>query len=68
MEIFSDVVIVVPKRLLKTKTFEKKAIDPVKKFWTFSSRNIEHEKCQSTVYTGPEGLSTNIVQVIGLIL
>ena len=46
-----------PKRLLKTKIFEKKkAIYPVKKrLWLIFSRDIEHDKCQGTVYKGSQG-------------
>ena len=52
-----------PKRLLKTQTFEKMAIFPVKKrFGTFFL--IEHAKCQETNYNGPQGTLTNIMQMI----
>ena len=55
-----------PKRLLKTKIFEKKkATYPVKKnFGLFFSRDIEHAKSQGTVYRGSQGVLTFISQMI----
>ena len=53
------------RRLLKTQSFEKKAIFPVRKrFGSIFSRNIEYDKCQETIYTGPQGVLITIVQMI----
>ena len=50
--------------MLKTNSFEKKAISPVKKrLWPISSRIIEHEKLQRTIYRGPQGNLTIHVEV-----
>ena len=49
----------------KNKFLKKKAIFPVKKrFWPFSSRNIEHHKRQRTTFKGPQGNLTINVEVI----
>ena len=56
-----------PKRLLKTRIFEKKASSPVKeRFWPDFSRLIEQNKSQGTLHKGPEGLLAIIVQVMSL--
>ena len=55
-----------PKRLLITQIFEKKAKFPVKKiFWPIFARNMELDKCQGTIYKGPQGILTIILQMIG---
>ena len=52
-----------PKRMLKTKFFEKKANIPVnKRFWP--SRIIKCDKPQKTIYEGPKGILTIAVEVI----
>ena len=35
-----------------------------KRFWPIFSRDIEHDKCQGTVYKGSQGFSTVFVQMI----
>ena len=50
--------------LLKTQIFEKNAIFPVKKTLAFFSRIIEQDKCQRTLYRGPDCILTSIVQTI----
>ena len=60
---------VTPKKLLKTQTFEKKANFPVKKsFWPVSSRILECDKPQGTIYEGSQGILTFTVEVTVLIL
>ena len=55
-----DQFIIVHKKVLR-----KKAIFPVKKnVLAFFSHIIEQDECQGTVYQGPEGHLTKIVQVI----
>ena len=59
------IISVTPKRLLKTQTFEKKAIFRVKKkLWPIFSRSIGHDKCQGTIYKGPERYLTSILQAL----
>ena len=51
-------------RMLKTSSFEKKAISPVKKrLWPISSRIIEHGKRPETIGKGPKGNLTVNVEV-----
>ena len=51
--------------VVETQIFEKKTIFPAKTFiWANFSRIIEYEKFQVTVYRGPQGFFTVILQVI----
>ena len=53
-----------PKRLLKTQSFEKKQNLHRKKNWPSFSSIIEYDKCQETIYNGPECTLTTFVQMI----
>ena len=60
---------VIPKKLLKTKTFEKKGkLSSEKSFWPVFSLILESDKPQGKIYEGPQGILTNTVEVTGLIL
>ena len=60
---------VIPKKLLKTKTFEKKGkLSSGKSFWPVFSRLLGCDKPQGTIYEGPQGILTITVEVTGLIL
>ena len=54
-----------PKRLLKTEIFQKRQTFHWKKnVLPIFSRFIEHEKCQRTIYKGPQCIFTIFVQLI----
>ena len=55
-------------RLLKTHVFEKDNFSSEKVLRPRSSRIIEYEKPRGTKYKGPQGIVTNIVQVIRSLL
>ena len=52
-------------RLLKTQIFLKKSIFQVKKRLSpIFSLTIGHDQCQETLYMGPQGTLTKIVEII----
>ena len=54
-----------PKKLLTSQIFENKGtIHSKDKNMDFFPRNIEHDKCQETLYRGPQGNLTKIAQKI----
>ena len=59
------IISVTPGRFLKTESFEKRGnLSSEEKILAFFSRSIEHDKCQATIYKGPQGVLTNIVHMI----
>ena len=39
-----------------------------KSFWPTFHRNIDYDNCQGTIYRGPQGILTTIVQIIWTII